>query len=86
MKILILPQQGEIATSLNLFVLKASMKTKNKVECRLLLDVVLRDDAFADKDLLTSTKINDEERMRPTLGCLLSKICSKTIHKEQGGV
>jgi hypothetical protein len=45
---------------LNLFVLNASTKMKDKVKCRLLLDVVLRDDAFANEDLLTSTKMNDE--------------------------
>ena len=49
-------------TILDLFVLNTSMKTKDKVECRLLLDVVLRGDAFADEDLHTFIKINDEER------------------------
>ncbi len=47
--------------SLSCLSAKICSKTKDKVGCRLLLDVVLRDDTFADEDLHTSIKINDED-------------------------
>ena len=57
---------------LNLFILNASTKTKDKVECRLLLDVVLRDD-LPITNLQTSCYSVD---LTVYIGCLVEFACS----------